>query len=145
MGVRGPIGKGTDALAESGRLRPSDHGKRSQHPSVEGIPDPPEGLEEPGKSMWFQIVDHLTTNGLCGEIDTAGIAHCCQVYNLLQKTHRLVQVDPTDKDSRCAYTAYAGEWRKWVEKYGMTPLDRLRIVVGHDKGGADEDGDLLGD
>lgn len=145
MGVRGPIGKATDELAETGRLRPCDHDKRGARPATEGHPTVPAGLAEPGKTLWFQIVDHLQANGLCGEIDSAGIEHCCRTWNLLNQAYQLVEIDPTDKASVAAWKAYSNEWLKLVAKYGMTPLDRLRITVGHDKGSKDEDADLLGD
>ncbi len=145
MGLRGPTGKKTAELLESGDYRPHEHDVRKRRPDAGGAAVPPEGLAEPGKALWFQIVDHLESNGLCGEIDSAALAHCCEVYNLMKATLQTLSDDPTNKDARCSYTAYANEWGKYVAKFGMTPLDRLRIVVGHDKGTTDEDRDLLGD
>lgn len=145
MGLRGRIGKPTAELVKNGEYRPHEHASRAARPTTEGLPTVPEGLAEPGKTLWFQIVDHLSNNGLCGEIDSAGIEHCCRTWNLLNQTYQLVEIDPSDKTSVSAWKAYSNEWLKMVQKYGLTPLDRLRITIGHDKGSRDEDSDLLGD
>lgn len=141
MGVRGPAGKPIDR--DDPDYRPSRHDVRNNHPKAAGYPEPPETLAEPGRSLWFQICDHLHDNGLCGSIDSAGIGTCCRIYNALDSQLRLAADDPEDAKRVSAAARLSGEFRMWCQRFGMTPLDRMRIVVGNGKGHKEDDEDLL--
>lgn len=146
MGARGPAGLPSDVLKRNGSYRDAQHSVRGARPEAEGVIEVPEGIEEPGRSLFFKIVDFLQANGIGGEVDSAAVEQCCRLYNLLQRAHEnAAETDIESKEARLAVTGYYASWVTSCSKLGITPLDRYRLTVGDDKGANDEDRDLLGD
>lgn len=127
MGFRGPVGLPPDKLKEIGQWKPNRHAGRQAPPVAQGVPTPPAGLADPGKTLWFQVVDHLQSQKLAGEVDSATIEMACRTYNLLKRAHDAAEADPLDKDARIAVNEYSRVFLAYSTKLGINPMDRQRM------------------
>lgn len=79
------------------------------------------------RKFYLDAVSHLTKLGTLKETDDKAIRHAAQLYELVEKTGKLVRNDPTDKDARCSYTAYSEKYMSYLKEFGFTPATRGRV------------------
>ncbi|MEQ8848253.1 hypothetical protein [Botrimarina sp.] len=138
MGKRGPKPKPLAVLKLEGAYR----GYLPKRGPVTGgdALRKPDDLQPDASDMW----DHVTrTRGpwLCSS-DAASLAALCESWAFLRECSRRLEADPTDRDTRVAWAAYAGFFTKMAAAFGLTPGDRASL--GEDKAERDADAELEG-
>src|SRR5262245_36088217 len=124
--------KPTETLKLHGTYRADRHAGRMDARPPSGSPCRPD-LGQVGGSMWDQVIAEHTSRGTLGELDTASLVTLCRTLELLETTHEVLKIDPTDKDTRCAYAAYVAICDKLGAKFGWTPSDRAALKLGEQK------------
>jgi phage terminase small subunit len=89
---------------------------------ADGKPKRPKRMSKDAGWMWDQVAQSW-----CGEIDTAALIAMCNLWDLRQRTERLLMKNPTDKDTRVSYINYHQQWAALASRFGLTPSDRAKI------------------
>ncbi len=139
MASGGHNAKPQDVLKLHGDYRADRHEGRG--PKLGGEPlRKPDDLPEHASWLW----DEVTTKRaawLCGS-DAASLRTLCMAFHFMRSAESLLLVDSTEKNARCAWTAYAATFASFGARFGLTPSDRARL--GEDKPLLDEKADLEG-
>jgi phage terminase small subunit len=98
----------------------------------------PDDLPEHADWLWGEITSKRAA-WLCGS-DAATLHTLCMAYHFMRKAETLLLVDSTEKNARCAWTAYASTFASLGARFGLTPSDRARL--GEDKPLRDEEDEL---
>lgn len=130
MGARGKHPDPTTLKLSQGRFRASrDAGRMDLKPPA-GAPVKPDGLAGEGALLWDRIVAEHAGRKSLGSIDTHALTRLCESVNFAAKCAELLQIDPTDKDTRCSYATYLAICDKLGSKFGWTASDRANLKLG---------------
>jgi phage terminase small subunit len=121
--------KPKEAHVLNGTFRPDRHG---DNPPARGVPVMPADLPAEAKTWWQTYVPDLVELGVAGSIDAPALqmlarwwAEYCEAIEQVGKTK--------DPELKRRWLAVAGDACKWVEKlggkFGLTPVDRVRIKI----------------
>ena len=81
--------------------------------------------------FWSRNVPLLVKIGVATAADQDALEDLAMSYSLMVQTRELCQIDPTDKESRIAYSAYTKQWEGMAKEFGMTPVARNKIKAEH--------------
>lgn len=133
VGVPGRSGghniKPTAKHKVDGGYRTDRHGNRVDaiH-TPPGAPEPPKGLTKAQLEFWTQIVLAMPPDAL-GRIDSYTLHELLELWAIAVKARKSWKRDPSDKESRIAYTSAIDRVFKIGAEYGMTPASRARLRV----------------
>lgn len=114
----------------AGTYKPCRHGKRMDTKESESTrPTKPRGLPKEAAKLWDAVVDYLLGRGVVDSIDATELEMMCRLWNLTRAALAIAEKDPTNKNARVAATAYATRFEAVASRFGMTPVDRARLVM----------------
>lgn len=129
--------KPINVLRLEGGYRADRHAGRG--PAQGGEPlQKPDGLGEHGSWLWDEVA-RTRRAWLCAS-DAAALRALCDAYQLMRRCEPALRDDPTDKNARCAWSAYHAVFRQLGAAFGLTPSDRARL--GENKSDCDQDREL---
>jgi len=129
-----PAGRPPKTNAEhklQGTYRADRHGDRLDEVIAHGIPAKPPGLDPQGSILWDLIVDALPPAAQC-LVDSAMLTGACRWWSLWREYDR--QLDAGEGDGYRTLMMATMAWKnfdKAAAKFGMSPIDRARLKVGH--------------
>jgi phage terminase small subunit len=126
--------KPTASLKLHGTYREDRHAERADAAPPHGAPVKPSDLGEIESALWDQVVPDLTRRQLVGASETAELVSLCELWGLYRKTYALARVTPTDKEVRCAVTAYWTAFDRVASKFGLTSADKANIKAPKPEG-----------
>ena len=108
-------------------------------PEWNGIPVPPEWLDDEAIKEWNRLAPGLIANGLLSEADRAEFALYCHAYSEWQYLAKLVAQEgytiTNDKGSpylNPTYSAMQGaesKLHKYAKEFGFTPISRDKLIA----------------
>ena len=127
-----------EVLKLHGTYRKDRHGERG--PTTGGEPlRKPDDLDPAASWLWDEIT-RTRSPWLCSS-DAAALRTLCDAWGLMQAVKPKLIEDPTDKNARCAWSAYQSVFKSLAACFGITPSDRARL--GEDKPTNDADRAIL--
>jgi phage terminase small subunit len=130
---RGTKSTPTAVLKLHGRFREDRHGGRADTVPPAGEPVKPQ-MGDVESALWDQVVPDLVRRGLVGESDTAELVSLCELWGLYRKAYEAAKLMPTNKEARCAVTAYWGAFDRVAGKFCLTTADRAGVKLPKDEG-----------
>jgi hypothetical protein len=124
--------KKTQAQHEiDGTFRADRH--QSNEPAAEGVPYQIIALSGAALELWNQLVPQLVRMKVAKEIDSFAL---CTMCRLAAKIHDVLGDEDIDEYKRSgAVSAILKQLNVYVEKFGLTPVDRKKMSVA----GGDEE------
>lgn len=125
----------TADLKIHGTYRRDRHEDRADVTPPSGQPVRPETLDTIEGGLWDQVVPELVRKQMVGESDTAELVCMCELWGLYRNVVAKAKAAPTDKEIRCAVTAYFTAFDRLAAKFGLTSADRagLKLPSGEKK------------
>lgn len=127
MGARGPMGKPIAELKLLGTFRKDRHAARAAIPDPSGKPVKPRGFKGERLAEWNRITAELANLGTSGKADTSLIIAACNEWAKYCEMEKVLELQPINKEARCASRTYFDAWIAVRAKLGMTPIDRSRV------------------
>lgn len=120
-----------------GGYRKDRHANRGPASGGEALRKP-DDLPEHASWLWDEVT-RTRAAWLCGS-DAASLRALCDAYEFMRKCQAVLAKDATDKNARCAWSAYAAVFNSLGARFGLTPSDRARL--GEDKPLRDENAEM---
>jgi len=112
----------------AGTYRPDRHGKRSDDiPATRPIK--PRDIPKDAAKLWDALVPWLVQHGAVQAIDRTALELLCRLWALARASLAAAEATPLDKDARIAAVAYAARFESLAARFGLTPVDRARLVL----------------
>lgn len=138
--------KPTPQLKLHGGYRKDRHKHRDAEPQFDGAPEKPSTLKGEASDCWDRIVPHLISSGVAKSIDEATLQGMCEwwaTYRRAMDALDKMRVAPPDQDqevdlksARQLQMIASRAWQYFTAaaaKFGLTPVDRVRLSLGGDK------------
>jgi P27 family predicted phage terminase small subunit len=135
------------------KLLDGNPGKRplnDREPRVpEGVPDPPDWLDDEARAEWFRTVKVLSDMGLMSRADGTALAAYCTIYSRwvhaeaqVKKFGTIVKSPDKNFPMTSPYLTVANQsleaMRKFLVEFGLTPSSRSRIRLPSESDAASE-------
>lgn len=120
-----------------GDYRKDRHANRGPKSGGEALRKP-DDMPEHASWLWDEVT-RTRAAWLCGS-DAASLSTLCDAFHFMQTSRVALLTDPSDKNSRCAWSAYAAVFASLGARFGLTPSDRARL--GEDKPLRDENAEM---
>lgn len=119
--------KSIDQHKSEGTFRADRHAGRLDTLPAHGLPVMPARFTATEKEVWDRVLAQWKGTDIVGEIDTAELTACCEMWGLYRQAVSVAKDCPTDKEARCAVVAYLEQFNKLAAKFGMTWGDRASM------------------
>jgi hypothetical protein len=123
MAGRGRPKKSANQHALEGTFRPDRHGETNE-PSAEGEPFQIIALDGHALELWNQIVPRLVKMEIAKAIDSFALCTMCRLAASLNDILDDVEIDEYKRSG--AVAAILKQLNVYVEKFGLTPVDRRK-------------------
>jgi len=118
--------KTTDEHLKDGTYRADRHGPKTPVLRyANGIPQPPDDLDELGARLWHDVIAQTPPQLLC-ELDWASLTQLCRTHSIVEQLSKCLQDDPLEVKLYAAWTAAMGRFLTMCGRWGLTPLDRAK-------------------
>src|SRR4030095_1441274 len=132
------------------KLLDGNPGKRPvnerEPPNLEGMPEPPEGLDGEAQAEWARVVMDLQDMGLLSRADRPALAAYCTAWSrwveaegMVKKYGAIVTTREKKFPMKSPYLSIADQametMRKLLVEFGLTPSSRSRIKVPDSEAG----------
>lgn len=138
--------KPTTQLKLHGGYRKDRHKNRDAEPQFGGAPKKPDALKGEASKCWDRIVPQLIASGVAKSVDESTLQGMCEwwaTYRRAMAALDEMRVAPPDRnaevDLKSARQLQMIASRSWqyftaaAAKFGLTPVDRVRLSLGGDK------------
>jgi P27 family predicted phage terminase small subunit len=123
--------------------------------ALQGLPAPPEWLDEVAKAEWERVIPDLAEMGVLSRADRPALAAYCTAWSrwveaegMVKKFGTIVKSPEKGFPMKSPYLSIADQaletMRKLLVEFGLTPSSRSRIRAGGADGPGDEFDQFLG-